>query len=52
MKDSDFSQHWHRIINTMNEGLMLVDTQGSILMVNRSFEQLTGYSPEEVVGRS
>ena len=24
MKITHFSQHWHRIINTMNEGLMLV----------------------------
>jgi PAS domain S-box-containing protein len=48
----DFTQHWHRIINTMNEGLMLVGPEGSILMVNRSFEQLTGYGSEEVVGRS
>jgi PAS domain S-box-containing protein len=52
MKDTDLSQHWHRIINTMTEGLMLVSIEGSILMVNRSFEQLTGYSSEEVIGRS
>ena len=52
MQDTDFTEHWHRVINTMNEGLMLVGPEGSILMVNRSFEQLTGYGSEEVVGRS
>lgn len=52
MKYSDLSQHWLRIINTMNEGLMLVSPDGTILMVNRSFEQLTGYPTEEIVGNS
>lgn len=52
MKDADFSQHWYRIINTMTEGLILIDPKGAILMVNRSFEQLTGYGSEEIIGRS
>lgn len=51
MKNTDLTQHWLRIINTMNEGLMLVGPDGSILMVNRSFEHLTGYPAEEIVGR-
>jgi PAS domain S-box-containing protein len=52
MKNADLTQHWLRIINTMNEGLMLVSPDGSILMVNHSFEQLTGYPAEEIVGNS
>jgi len=51
MKNTDLNQHWRRVIDTMSEGLMLVGPQGSILMVNRSFEQLTGYRSEEVIGR-
>jgi len=33
------------------QGLMVTDTSGSVLMVNASFEALTGYSAAEVVGR-
>jgi PAS domain S-box-containing protein len=51
MNTTDLNQHWRRVIDTMSEGLMLVGPQGSILMVNRSFEQLTGYRSEEVIGR-
>ena len=36
--------HWFRIINTMNEGLMIVGTDGKIIMVNEAFETLTGFS--------
>jgi PAS domain S-box-containing protein len=51
MKAQDIDKHWKRIIDTMSEGLMLVGKDGTILMVNRSFERLTGYSAEEVIGQ-
>jgi len=34
------------------EGMMLTDPNGVILRVNRAFTQLTGYSAEEVVGKT
>jgi two-component system, NtrC family, response regulator HydG len=52
VKNEDISRYWKRIINTMNDGLMLISAEGVILMVNKSFERLTGYSAEEAIGQS
>ncbi|OQY05740.1 MAG: sigma-54-dependent Fis family transcriptional regulator [Desulfobacteraceae bacterium 4572_123] len=43
---------WKKIVNTINEGLMLIGPEGSILMVNRAFETLTGYTSREAIGLS
>ena len=51
MKEEEINRHWKRIINTMNEGMVLVGPDGTILMVNQSFERLTGFSADDVIGR-
>ncbi len=43
---------WKKIVNTINDGLMFIGPDGSILTVNRAFETLTGYSAGEAVGMS
>ena len=45
-------QLWKTVINTMQEGLMLVAPDGEIVFVNRAFEQLLGYTSAELVGKS
>ena len=50
MPPKDFKQHWGRVINTMSEGLMIISSEGRILSVNRSFEEMTGYGADEVCG--
>ena len=35
-----------------HEGLMITDRDGRIEQVNRAFTRITGYAPEEVVGRT
>ncbi len=50
MKSSDINRQLESIINTMNDGLIVIAPDGSIVMVNQAFEWITGYSAEEVVG--
>jgi len=51
MKGPDITRHWERIVDTMHDGLMLVAPDGTLSMVNRAFQRMTGYSPDEVIGR-
>jgi PAS domain S-box-containing protein len=50
MKDEEINRHWKRIIDTMNDGLMVIGQDGVIVMVNEAFERLTGYTADEVIG--
>ena len=52
MDEKEINRYWKKIINTMNDGLMVVGRDGAILMVNKAFEQLTGYAADEIIGRS
>ena len=45
-------QLWKTVINTMQEGLMLVAPDGEIVFVNRAFEKLLGYDSAEIIGKS
>ncbi|EAS20799.1 PAS domain S-box protein [Nonlabens mediterrranea] len=44
-------QKYSSIIANMHLGLVEVDTEEKIIMVNQSFTQMSGYTEEEVVGR-
>ncbi len=46
------SRYLDEIINTMNDGVMLVSPDGTILMVNRAMQKISGYSSQELIGRS
>ena len=52
MQSKDLHKYWNRIINTMHEGLMVIAPDGTIVMVNQSFEQLTGYTSKDMIGKS
>lgn len=47
-----YHRHLPLILETMHDGLILIDPEGRIVMVNKALEQMTGYSREEMVGKS
>lgn len=49
---ADIRQYLEDIVNTMNDGLMVVGPDGSILLANEALCRITGYRHEELVGRS
>ena len=51
MNEREINRYWKKIVNTMTEGLMLVGPDGTIVMVNKAFEELTQYTADEVIGK-
>ncbi|WP_417070386.1 EAL and GGDEF domain-containing protein [Niveibacterium terrae] len=40
------------VFQSTHEGVLITDTQGAILSVNRAFSDITGYGADEMVGQS
>jgi len=43
---------WKNVVDTMEDGLMLVDSDGYIVFVNHTFARMIGYTNEELKDRS
>ncbi len=52
LREPKINLYLKEIIDTMNDGLMVVSPDGAIIMVNQAFEKIMGYSREEIIGRS
>lgn len=46
----DIAKYWKTIVDTLQDGLMVIDSWGTIVAVNPAAERLTGYTREELVG--
>jgi two-component system, NtrC family, response regulator HydG len=51
MFEEEVDRYWKTIVNTIRDGIMVVDTTGSILSVNRALETMTKYSHQELIGQ-
>jgi len=52
MFEEEYSQYWKTIVDTMADGLMVVDVEGVIISINKAMETITGYNRDELVGQS
>ena len=51
MLQQGYEKFWEKVIDTMMEGVVVVDPQGIILSVNHALAEITGYRREELLGR-
>ncbi len=52
MLDKELDNYWETVVNTIRDGIMIVNPNGAIVSVNRAFEVITGYTRAEVIGKS
>ena len=50
MLREEYSGLCEKVIDTMMEGVVVVDARGVILSVNRAMEEITGYERQELIG--
>jgi transcriptional regulator with PAS, ATPase and Fis domain len=48
----DIGKHWEAIVETLQDGVLVIDPDGNIMSVNPAAERLTGYSSEELIRKS
>jgi two-component system response regulator HydG len=47
----ELNSYWKTVVNTIQDGLMVVDRAGVIVFVNHALEAITGYARKDLVGK-
>ncbi len=51
MLEQELNEYWKTVVDTIQEGVMIVAPGGIIVSANRAFLHLTGYALDELVGQ-
>ncbi len=52
MFDKKLNEYWKTVVDTIKDGIMIVDKSGTIVSANKAFEKMTGYNQPEIIGKS
>jgi len=52
MIEQELDLYWKTVVDTIQDGVMILDDRGTIVTINKAFETITGYSRDEVIGKN
>lgn len=52
MFEQELNSYWKKVVDTIKDGVMIVDKGGIILSANKAMEEITGYSKDEMLGKT
>lgn len=50
MFEHELNEYWKTVVDTIQDGIMIVDKAGTIVSANKGFENITGYTQAEIIG--
>jgi len=50
MVEHELDMYWKTVVDTIQDGIMIVDRTGTIVSINKAFEKITGYPKSEILG--
>jgi PAS domain S-box-containing protein len=48
----ELNEYWKTVVDTIQDGVMIVDKIGTIVSANKAFEKITGYRQTDIIGES
>ena len=51
MFEQELNNYWKTVIDTIQDGVMVVNIKGTIVSANKSLEKITGYTKAELIGK-
>jgi PAS domain S-box-containing protein len=51
MREEEYNKYWKSVVDTIADGMMVVDPKGIIVTVNNAMARITGYGRDELIGQ-